>query len=208
MFKREVVSIKIRHGLPKTNEDNHNKLLDEGWTQLKEPKKISGHIALSIPFMIINFVISQFILGALAPNMTLSFKLIGVIDIFLAFITFLLITVILIVCHDLLHLLFVPNFIKSHKTYIGFAWLGGYVYSEEILSKGRACLIYIAPFVFLSIIFNFLLGFLGFYTIPILLFIMLNSIGSCVDMLGFTLIAFQVPRGAKVVNNGIYTYFK
>lgn len=208
MFKREVVNIKIRHGLPKANEDNHKKLLDKGWTQLKEPKNILGQIALSIPFMIINFVISQFIVGTLAPNIALSFKLSGIIDIFFAFSTLLLITVILIVCHELLHLLFVPNFIKSNRTSIGFTALGGYVYSEEILSKGRVCLIYIAPFVFVSIIFNFLVGFMGFYTIPTLLFIILNSIGSSADMLGFTLIVVQVPRGAIVVNNGTYTYFK
>ena len=208
LFKKEVVNIRVKHKLPKTNEDIHKKLLDEGWKQLKEPKNLSGQIALSIPFMIINFILGQFIVGILAFNMSFSFKFSGLIDLFIGFIILLLISIILIACHELLHLVFVPNFIKSTKTFIGFTWFGGYIYTEEVLSKSRACLIYVAPFISLSIILNFVLGLMGLYTIPALLFILFNSIGSSVDILGLTLILLQVPRGAKVMNNGIYTYFK
>lgn len=200
--------IKIKHGIPKTNEERHSNLLEEGWKQLKEPKTISGQILLSIPFMIINFLIGSIIVGLVAPNMELSFEIATLSDFFIFISIPLLLTVSLVIIHELLHLCFIPNFIKSKKTYMGFTWFGAYVLTEEILSKGRVCIISIAPFIFISIIFNFLMGIIGTYSIPILLFITLNSIGSSVDLLGFTLILFQVPKGAKVINNGFYTYFK
>jgi len=203
-----VRSIKIKYGLPKANEDNEKLLLEAGWKRLKEPKRFSGQIAFSIPFMVINFIISQFIVGITASNKTFSFSFSSFIELLIALLTLLLISVILMVSHELLHLIFVPNFTKSDKTHVGYTWFCAYVYSEEVLSKGRACLIYIAPFVLLSIIFNFSLGLLGLYSIPTLIFLMLNSIGSSVDMLGLTLILFQVPKGGKVVSNGIYTYYK
>ena len=203
-----MVNIKIKYGLPKANEDNEKLLLDAGWKKLKEPKSFSGQIALSIPFMVINFIISQFIVGIFASNKTFSFSFSSFIDLFVGISIFLLIQIILMFSHELLHLVFVPNFTKSDKTHVGYTWFCAYVYSEEVLSKGRACLIYIAPFILLSIIFNFLLGLLGLYSIPTLIFLMLNSIGSGLDMLGVTLILLQVPKGGKVANNGIYTYYK
>ena len=201
-------NIKIKYGLPKANEYNEKMLLEAGWKRLKEPKSFSGQIALSIPFMVINFIISQFIVGIFASNKTFSFSFSSFIDLFVGISIFLLIQIILMFSHELLHLVFVPNFTKSDKTHVGYTWFCAYVYSEEVLSKGRACLIYIAPFILLSIIFNFLLGLLGLYSIPTLIFLMLNSIGSGLDMLGVTLILLQVPKGGKVVNNGIYTYYK
>lgn len=200
--------IKIERGLPKINEEKHLNLLKEGWKQLKEPKTISGQIILSIPFMIINFLIGSIIVGLVAPNMELSFEISTLSDLFIFISTPLLLTISLVIIHELLHLSFIPNFIKSKKTYMGFTWFGAYVITEEILSKGRACFIFMAPFIFISIIFNFLIGIIGTYSIPILFFITLNSIGSSLDLLGLTLILFQVPKGAKVMSNGFYTYFK
>jgi len=40
-----------------------------------------------------------------------------------------------------MHLIFIPNFIKSNKTYIGIVPFGGYVYTEEILTKTRYIII-------------------------------------------------------------------
>lgn len=68
--------------------------------------------------MIINFVIGQIIVGTLTPNIAFLFRFSGITDFFIVFLYILLLTVILVVFHELLHLLFVPNFIKSNKTYI------------------------------------------------------------------------------------------
>jgi len=115
--------------------------------------------------------------------------------------------------HELIHLLFIPNFIKSDNTYIGFTYFGGYVDTKEALTKYRLCLILIAPFVFLSIIFNAISGLLGFYDVPLYnvplsAFIILNSIGSSVDILSLTLVLLQVPKDAYLTMNGMRTYWK
>jgi hypothetical protein len=51
-------------------------------------------------------------------------------------------------------------------------------------------------------------GVLGLYNIPLMIFIILNSIGSSGEILELILILLQVPKGAKIVNNGMRTYFR
>jgi Putative zincin peptidase len=97
--------------------------------------------------------------------------------------------------------------------YIGFTYFGGYVYTKKALTKYRFCLILIAPFVFLSIILNAISGALGFYAVPLYnvplsVFIIFNSIGSSVDILGLTLVLLQVPKDANLTMNGMRTYWK
>ena len=69
-------------------------------------------------------------------------------------------------------------------------------------------MILIAPFVFLSVILNMILGVLGLYNILLMVVIILNSIGSSVDILGLTLILLHVPKGAYLTMNGLRTYWK
>jgi len=120
----------------------------------------------------------------------------------------LVIIVLMEIIHGLIHLLLIPNFIKSDNTYLGFTYFVGYVYTTDVLLKSQACLIYIAPFLILSIILNAVLGLLGLYTIPLMLFILFNSIESGTDILPLILILLQVPKNAKVMNNGTHTYFR
>lgn len=203
-----MIIIKIKNSLPISNEDIHKNLLENGWKQLKEPKSITGYIILSIPFMISNLTVSQLIAGIFSSSINRTINFIGSLGLIDAIFIFLLIGIVLIVLHELIHLIFVPHFLYSDKTLIGFIIFGGYVYTEEILSKPRAVLIQIAPFMFFSVICCLVLGYLGFYNIYILLFITFNSLGSSADILGAFLILWQVPRGAKIVSNGIHTYFK
>jgi len=46
--------MKIKNGFPKFDQEIHEKLLKDGWKELKEPKSLMSSVALSIPFMIIN----------------------------------------------------------------------------------------------------------------------------------------------------------
>jgi len=200
------IIIKIKTGLPDFDEEIHEKLLKDGWRELKEPKSLMGQVALSIPFMIINFIISQLIIGIFMNEISVTIE--DTEDLKYAFLIILAILIVLIVVHELIHLLFIPNFIKSDNTYIGFTYFGGYVYTKEALTKYRLCLIYIAPFVFLSIILNAISGALGLYNIPLILFIYCNSIGSSVDVLGLTLVLLQVPKDAYLTMNGMRTYWK
>jgi hypothetical protein len=41
-----------------------------------------------------------------------------------------------------------------------------------------------------------------------MIFIILNSIGSSGEILELILILLQVPKGAKIVTNGMRTYFR
>jgi len=208
----EGVIIKIKNDLQGFDEEIHEKLLKDGWRELR-PKSIMGQLPLLIPIMIINLLIVQFIMRIFTQTSGIAdYQISGTIqnteDLLKYALPFLVMAIVLIVVHELIHLLFIPNFIKSDNTYIGLTYYGGCVYTTDVLSKYRACLIYIAPFVFLSIILNVISGVLGLYNIPLMIFIILNSIGSSGEILELILILLQVPKGAKIVNNGMRTYFR
>lgn len=57
--------IKIKSGLPNSNKEIHEKLLKDGWRELKEPKSLMDQAVLSISFMTINLLIEQLIMGTL-----------------------------------------------------------------------------------------------------------------------------------------------
>lgn len=209
--------IKIKNSFPDFNEDIHEKLLKDGWRELREPKSLIGQVVLSIPFMIITLLMSQLIMGILIPTSRINdYQISGSAQnaeefleyILVPLLIALVIAVLMEVIHGLIHLLLIPNFNKSDNTYLGFTYFGGYVYTTDVLLKSRACLIYIAPFIVLSIILNVVSGLLGLYNIPLMLFILFNSIESGTDILPLILILLQVPKSAKIVNNGTHTYFR
>ena len=204
--KGEIIT-KIKNSFPKLDQEFHEKLLKDDWKELKEPKSLMGYVALSVPFMIVNFLIGMWIMEISTSGIATDQKIIT-IDVIYAVPVIILVAIVLVVVHELIHLLFIPNFIKSDNTYIGFTYFGGYVYTKEALTKYRLCLILIAPFVFLSIIFNAISGSLGFYNVPLCAFIILNSIGSSVDILSLTLVLLQVPKDAYLTMNGMRTYWK
>jgi hypothetical protein len=47
----------------------------------------------------------------------------------------------LLVLHELLHLIFIPNFIQSKKTYVGINGFGAFVTTEEEITKRRFILV-------------------------------------------------------------------
>ncbi|ETI70881.1 hypothetical protein BAVI_00740 [Neobacillus vireti LMG 21834] len=57
-FFLEAISIKIRNKLPEFNEQTHRELLNSAWIPLKEPKTLTSAVVFSIPFMVINVLIS------------------------------------------------------------------------------------------------------------------------------------------------------
>jgi Putative zincin peptidase len=204
---------KIKYGLPKFDQEFHEKLLKDGWKDLKEPKSLMGSVALSVPFMIVNFLICIWIMEISTSRMAPDQKMI-IIDVYYVPVI-ILAAIVLVVVHELIRLLFIPNFIKSDNTYIGFTYYIVYVYTKEALTKYRLCLILIAPFVFLSIIFNAISGLLGLYAVSLhpfnlllIAFVIFNSIGSSVDILSLILVLLQVPKDAYLIMNGMRTYWK
>jgi hypothetical protein len=200
--------MKILNKLPKSNPRLHLELIKNGWVPLKEPKSLISAILLSMPLMIVAAIIS---IGIINIFSTISLRDFGMtsdsISITINYgIIFLII--LLIVLHELIHLIFIPNFLTSKKTYIGITLLGGFVVTEEEIVKSRYIFITIAPFMTISIILPLILGVSGQLTPTLIVLIILNSMASSVDLLNLLLIIKQVPKNSILKSNGPYTYWK
>ncbi|MGE6259077.1 DUF3267 domain-containing protein [Heyndrickxia sporothermodurans] len=200
--------MKILNKLPKSNPRLHLDLIKDRWIRMKEPKNLTSAILLSIPFMIVAAIIS---LGIINIVSNISLKDFGLspdaisITINLRVIFWL---VLLLIFHELFHLIFIPKFITSEKTYVGFTMFGGFVITEEEISKSRYIFITIAPFLIISIIMPLILSVFGLLTTTFKSLIILNSMASSVDLLNLLLIIKQVPKNATLKSNGPNTYWK
>jgi len=116
--------------------------------------------------------------------------------------------ILFVVSHEMLHLIFMPNFLKSRGTFVGLNFLGGFVITEEEISKSRYVLVTIAPFVIISVILPVILGVLGLLTSAVKFMIILNAMASSVDMLNLLLVIKQVPKNAILRNSWPRTYWK
>ncbi|MTI65481.1 MAG: DUF3267 domain-containing protein [Firmicutes bacterium] len=194
--------------MPKVNKDKHIELLDKKWKQLIGPKSIVIAILISIPIMILTTFITILLINIVSTisfkefginknSIKISINVIGIASVFF-----------MVIIHELIHLIFIPNFKKSDKIVIGFSLFGGYVYSEEVIAKSRYILISITPYIIISIISPLVLGVLGLLNPIIKFLILVNAIASSVDILNFLLILFQVPSDAYLTSNGMTTYWK
>lgn len=200
--------MKILNKLPKGNPNLHVDLIKNGWIPMKEPKNLTSAILLSIPLMIVASMIS---IGVINIFSSISLRDFGFtsggisITINLSVIFGI---VLLLIIHELLHLIFIPNFFRSEKTSVGLTLFGGFVITEEEISRSRYMLITIAPFMIISIIFPLVISAFGLLTTTIKFLIILNSMGSSVDLLNLLLILKQVPKNATLKSNGSNTYWK
>lgn len=202
--------MKIITRLPKKDDKRHIYLTNNGWMPLKEPGNIFLAILLSIPLMVLaafisiaiirafyNISLASYGLDIAAGNIGVEFNLLYILGI-----------IILIIVHETIHIVLIPNFLKSDKTYVGIVPLGGFVYTEEIITKARHLTITILPFILISIMLPAVLGLLGMLNPFIIFLIVLNSIGSGMDILNFIIVLKQVPSKACLTNNGMDTYWK
>lgn len=207
-FGGRVYQMKIINKIPKSNEKIHVDLIHNDWILLKEPNTLLVTFLASIPIMLINILISigainsfsditlkEF--GIASESFTITIRLDVIIGIFL-----------LVVIHELIHLLMVPNFMKSKRTFIGLTFFGGFVYTEEEITKKRFIIITIAPFVILSIFLPLILGLLGFLTPTLKFLILLNAASSSVDIFNLFLVLAQIPKNSILRSNGMKTYWK
>ena len=176
--------------------------------QLKEPQNLVTSIVVSLPLMALNTLLAIAVFGLFRP-MVLSDLGISQegfqITIDLQIIAGL---IVLLLAHELLHLILVPHFASSEKTCVGLTLMGGYVYSEEEIPKWRYLLITIMPFVVISLIMPLILGILSLLSPLVLILIIINSMASSVDVLTFITIVTQVPNGSYLTSNGLRTYWK
>ena len=197
--------------MPKTDQELSEQLHKDGWKKIKEPKGVVSAIFASIPFMLIGIAISYVV--------TLPFNVFQSIKQSLEtgfFITIELLTlckglsaiVLYTIAHEMLHGIAIPNFLKSEKTFWGLSLYGGFVYSTEKISKKRFCVISILPLLILSIFLPIIVGLLGHLNGFMMFLVIMNSMGSSVDLLNIALIVLQVPKASKIINNGFETFYK
>lgn len=198
--------------MPATDKELSANLVSAGWKKIKEPSNLITATLFSIPFMLINFIITLAIVTYLYPpiseflSLTEGFKFTLKLNLFtLLYIIgiFLFMTV-----HEFLHAAFIPNVLKSEKTFWGINGIYGFVFTTEKLKKGRFIIISMFPFILLSLVLPFILSAFGWLNGYTILLCLINAGGSCVDCLNTALIATQVPNGSYIVNNGFETYYK
>lgn len=202
--------MKFARKIPQGDKKISEELLKADWKRLKEPKNLAVSILISIPIMLINALISVFIstrfynpVEKIIEERSFSFT-INILDI----IYFIAAIFVLIIIHELLHIMFIPNFAKSDKTYLGITPYGGFAYTTEKIEKGRFIIISVMPFVMISIVVPIIFSAFNVLNGIIMFFIVLNAAASSVDILNLFLVLFQVPKEGYIVNNGFDTYFK
>jgi hypothetical protein len=196
--------------MPPADPELRGSLLEQGWEKIKEAPNLFFAFLLSIPFIIINALICYLILFLVNPSyaqMVYDFLFSSDSWSFMIRFDYILYVYLFIIAHEIIHLLFIPNFYRSEKTYFGIKPWGGFVFTTEKLSKGRFLLVTVAPFVVISILIPIILGFADLLSGFLVFLILLNAFSSSVDMLIAALIAIQVPSGSNIVNNGFETYY-
>ena len=194
---------------PKTDKALSGRLQAAGWKKIREPASIGAAIACSIPFALLLGGLCLLLIYCLNPALfdflhDGSFSI--TITLNLNTILYVLSIFVLMILHELFHAVFIPNFVKSQRTFWGINGLFGFVFTTEPIKKGRFILISVMPFVLLSVILPAALRlFSAFGSYPAFL-CFINGVGSCVDFLNVCLIAFQVPGGHVIVSNGFETY--
>jgi hypothetical protein len=199
--------VKIKNKLPQFSESFHSELIENKWVPLKEPKNLINAIFLSIPFMIINAFITVGIMNIFSNVSLKDFGLDHNSISYTINLKIIFFFILLLILHELFHLIFIPNFIKSKNTFVGITLVGGFVSTEEKIPKSRFILVTIAPFVIISVILPLILGFCGLLTPTLKTLIILNSLASSVDILSLILIMKQVPKNGILINNGHKTYW-
>ncbi len=196
--------------IPQADPELREALLAEGWKKIKEPSGLFFAFLLSIPFMMINASICYLTLflvnPSYSPQMVYDFLFSSDSWSFTIRFDYIIYVYLFIIFHEIIHLLFIPNFYWSEKTYFGIKPWGGFVFTTEKLSKGRFLSITVAPFVVISVLMPILLGLADLLSGFLIFLIFLNALSSSVDILNASLIAIQVPNGRMIVNNGFETY--
>jgi hypothetical protein len=203
--------MKFTQNLPHEDPELSRRLLADNWKRIKEPRRLATTILASIPFTLINGAASVGVMlpfynpfTALAGEQPFSFTL--AIDFRILF--YIAGFFVFALLHEMIHAVLIPGFIKSEKTFWGITPFGGFVATTEEISRMRFLLISIAPFGVLSILLPVILGAAGLLTPYLALIILVNAMGSGVDVLSMLLILFQTPPGSRIVANGFETYFR
>lgn len=208
MGRKDGHTVRMRNGFPKSSGEKNRLLLEDDWLLIHEPKNIIQSIFFSLPLMVLLGLISMGLMYLFSPLALSDYGFqeqgfviaINILDVIMV--------IVFILVHELIHLMLIPNFLKSDKTAFGFTWFGGYAYTEEIISRERYILIAVMPYLLISVVGVIAGGVTGQLT-PLVKFIcIINAIASSVDFLNVALIIKQAPRQSKIIMNGQLSYYK
>ena len=120
---------------------------------------------------------------------------------------YLFFTYLVVILHEIIHLILIPNFKKSEITFFGIKVWGGFVFTKEKIGRNRYILISIAPFIILSIFLPLIIGVLNLLNGIFVFLAFINALASSINVLNIFLIFLQVPSEGLIVNNGFETYY-
>ncbi|MDZ4131680.1 MAG: DUF3267 domain-containing protein [Dethiobacteria bacterium] len=202
--------MKYAKRIPPVDEVLKKSLISAGWIQVKEASNLFSAFLFSIPFMLLNAALSIFVMFQLDQTLgraILELYSFGSWSFTIRF-DYIIIIYLLILLHEVIHLVLVPGFASSEKTFFGIKPWGGFVYTTEKISKKRYLLISIAPYVVISLLLPVVLSINGLLNGFIVFLVLINALASSVDMMNAFLLMIQVPGGAEIVSNGFETYYK
>ncbi len=201
--------MKYVKSMPKADTGQTEKLKKDGWKKLKEPRTVLRASLLSLPLSILLGGITIGYAVWLKPELLDIFMQDTIVLSFdLKFILMVPLYFVYMFIHEMLHAVCTPNVLKSDKTVWGLNGLFGFVVTEEKMSRKRFMLVSVMPFLVLSLVSLTVCRFLNVLNGYVLVFSVLNAMGSCVDFFNLLLIMVQVGRRQQIVNVGMETYFK
>ncbi len=172
------------------------------WRPLREPRRIVFFLALALPLGLLAAL--GFLLLAVVLRPSQEF-VIAPDDVSL-----LLALLLLVPLHEGCHALVVPGSLTSPNLIVG-VWpkaVAGYVHYEGELGRSRFLLVTLCPFLVLSAVALAAARLFPAAEQFWLTLGLLNALGSGGDLLGALLVLSQVPRDARLRNQGMDTYWR
>jgi len=202
--------LKLVRNVPPADKALAERLRAEGWRKIKEPRRLTQAILMALPLMFIAGVTSLGVIRLFyAPVGILAGASISItISINPATLGYLAALLALTPLHEMIHALAIPDVFRSNRTVLGLRPFGGFVATTQILTRNRFILVSTSPFLVLSIVLPVILGLFsqlnGFWAFLVIL----NALGSGVDLLNIVLILHQTPLNSRIVNNAFETYYR
>lgn len=173
---------------------------EEGWHLIQTPNLLKLQF-LATPFIILSFVCITGLVWIFLPIQIDQFSLID----------FMLTFVLLIPIRIIIFMLFHPHQGRSSKSIVGFTFnqlMLVYIYYSGALPRGRAVLIFLSPFLILSIVPLSIASIFGIGWIGLAYVIVLGGLMGSYDLFIALIILHNVPCQAIIRCQGLETYWK
>lgn len=169
----------------------------KGWTALKESTNMWVVQIQSLPILLLMLFSVEVLFEIVNIDFSVNFLEMG-----LAFLIFMPI-------HELIHAICFPEGMDSENLYFGFSVKGLVFFAAYIgeMERNRFILTLCSPFVIITVVGFLILSIIGSNSL-IEHIIMMNAIGSSMDIFNVIKIIRQIPRNAVVKNKRVRTFWK